>query len=307
MNKRRISGLVGLIIGVLGLAFVTIRLIRDWSTVVEAFSSARWLLAVGALAVGLLGMTTIGLNWHRILRDLGFVANRRRTSLHQYFVGQLGKYIPGGIWPIVGRAEMAHRGGATRSAAYAGTLLSLGSTYLAGLLTAAAFLAVLGLGGDEPGWTIWLVAIIPIGLLALHPSVLTQTMRWASRISKRQLEVPIPKWSRSVTLVVLHIPAWLAISAATYLVSESLGGGASFGRVVVATSVAWFLGFVVIGLPGGIGVREAVFVSLVSPMDPAIAAAVALVSRVVFIVVDLAGAGLSTGWHLSSPQRKTEI
>ena len=69
------------------------------------------------------------------------------------------------------------------------------------------------------------------------------------------------------------------------------GFGVSFPRIAFAACLSWFVGFVVIGLLGGLGVRESVFVELAGSLDPGVAAAVALVSRMVFVVVDVAGAG----------------
>lgn len=293
-------------IGLVGLGFVLLRLAQNWTAVTESLSAARWPMVAGAVGLGLVGMTTIGLNWHWMLRYHDFGLAHLRSSLHQYFVGQLGKYVPGGIWPIIGRAEMAVRGGAGRAGAYASTLLSLASTYLASLITAAVFIAVVGLRGEDSSWAVWLVLLVPVGLALLHPSVVSTVVEWVARMSGRALDLRIASWRRAVTLVVLHLPAWLAISGATFLVSEALGGGLGLDRIALATCIAWFLGFVVVGLPGGLGVREAVFVALVAPMDPAIAAAVALVSRVVFVAVDLAGAALSTGLHLTRPQRNTD-
>lgn len=305
-TRQRVTGLIGIGIGLAGLLFVVMRLVRDWESVTDALSVTQWPLILLAIVVGIAAMTTIGLNWHWMLRDAGAESAHPRASLYQYFVGQLGKYVPGGVWPIVGRAEMAHRGGAGRTAAYGSTLLSLASTYLASLMTAAVFMAILGLQGGGSSWAVWLLLVVPVGLLLLHPSVVFRVVSIVSRISGRSLNLEIASWSRGVVVVLFHLPAWLAISGATYLVSQALDGGVSFDRIGVATCVAWFLGFVVIGLPGGLGVREAIFVALVAPMDPAIAAAVALVSRVVFLVVDLVGAGLSTGWHVARSQRKIE-
>lgn len=304
--RQRITGLIGIAIGVIGLAFVVVWLAQDWPEVTEALSTARWPMVLAAVGLGIVGMTTIGLNWYGMLRDLGVRSADPRSSLHQYFVGQLGKYVPGGIWPIVGRAEMAARGGVGRAPAYASTLLSLGSTYLASLMTAAVFMAIVGLAGGGSSWAVWVILLVPLGIILLHPMVVSRVVDLAARVSGGRPDLPVAPWGRAVALVLLHFPSWFAISAATYLVSEALGGGVGFARIGMATCIAWFLGFVVIGLPGGLGVREAVFVTLATPMDPAIAAAVALVSRAVFVVVDLTGAGLSTGWHLSKSQRNTE-
>jgi hypothetical protein len=65
--------------------------------------------------------------------------------------------------------------------------------------------------------------------------------------------------------------------------------------MLFVTSTSWLVGFVVVGVPGGIGVREAVFTSLASPIiGTPLAVSLALLSRVVFIAVDLVGALVST-------------
>ena len=61
-----------------------------------------------------------------------------RRGLGWFFVGQLGKYVPGGIWPIVGQAELAARDGVTRSTAYRSTALSMVATLLGAAAVAAA-------------------------------------------------------------------------------------------------------------------------------------------------------------------------
>jgi uncharacterized membrane protein YbhN (UPF0104 family) len=88
----------------------------------------------------------------------------------------------------------------------------------------------------------------------------------------------------------------LAIGAATWLVAAALDPGAPDAlNIVFATVLSWVVGFLVVPAPGGIGVREAVFVAAATSLSsPGVAAAVAVVARVVFIMVDLLGAGLST-------------
>ena len=73
-------------------------------------------------------------------------------------------------------------------------------------------------------------------------------------------------------------------------------------QLIYATSVSWMAGFVVVGVPGGIGVRETVFLSLMTaPLGSGVAVSVAVLSRVVSIVVDLAGAGLSIPISRTAP------
>jgi len=65
-------------------------------------------------------------------------------------------------------------------------------------------------------------------------------------------------------------------------------------RLIYVTCLSWMAGFVVIGVPGGIGVRETVFISMMTgPLGGPLAVSVAVVSRVVSVAVDLVGAAAS--------------
>lgn len=293
-RKRRgiaVGSLLGITIGVIGLTFVVFRLVDGWSDVSAALDAANPSVVVAAILVGLIGMSIIGLNWLAILRNYGSRLPKI-DGLRRYFIGQLGKYIPGGVWPIVGRAEMATRGGSPRAVAYSSTLISLATTYMAAVLLGAILFPFAG-DRPAPAWLGVVLVTVPIGMLALHPRVIDRLVTAIQRVSKRDINVNAPRWSFSAKLVLLHLPAWLAITTATYLINDVLGGSEGFARIGFATCVSWFVGFVVVGLPGGVGVREAVFMTLAGT-DPALGAAVALLARMVFILVDLLGVGATS-------------
>ena len=295
---KRLSNYVGILIGVLGVAFVVRQLVRERGAVAAALGGVTPEKLFLALVVGVASMTMIGVGWRRCLSLLD-AHLAPLDALRRYFVGQLGKYVPGGIWPVVGRAEMARRGGVTGTAAYGSTLLSLGLTYLGAALVAAAGL-IAGAGELDRRW-LPALGVLPIGIVVLHPRVLGFLLRLLRRITRRDLEVPVPAWRSSVLLLLLHVPAWLGIAFATWLVAETIDpGSADFANIAFATSLAWFVGFVAIGVPGGIGVREAVFVGAATSLAGAgVAAAVAVTARVVFILVDLGGAAATSLWSIS--------
>ena len=86
---------------------------------------------------------------------------------------------------------------------------------------------------------------------------------------------------------------------------QALGGSLDASLVVTliyATCVSWIAGFVIIGLPGGLGVREAVFISLMTaPLGAGLAVSVAVISRVVSVAVDLLGAAISVPVSRTAP------
>ena len=85
----------------------------------------------------------------------------------------------------------------------------------------------------------------------------------------------------------------MLISLATYLVGRSLQIDVDVWIVLFATPLAWGAGLVAIPVPGGIGVRESVFIALLAgSVGSTDAAALAVTARLVFVAADaLAAAG----------------
>jgi uncharacterized membrane protein YbhN (UPF0104 family) len=282
------SSLIGLLIGAVAGAFVVATVIRDRQAIGDALADASlgW-IAVG-LALAALGMIAIALPWRRALRLVGSDLPWGQL-VARYFVGEIGKYLPGGVWPIVGRGELAHRYRVRRSAAYGSVALSLLALYLGALFVVVAGVPVL-LGGDDGTGPIVVVLLLPLGLIALHPRVLGRVVEVVERIAGRPLDLVVPSWRASVALVALYVPAWLLIGTATWAVARALAPTASIAEVGAAAVLSWVVGFVLVPVPGGVGVREAAFVAAAGSLDPGIAAATALTARLLFVVVDALGA-----------------
>jgi uncharacterized membrane protein YbhN (UPF0104 family) len=287
--KRHLASAAGLLIGGAGIAFITRTIWRDRAEVGAALGALDPWLAVLALLLGVTAMVQIGLAWRRALAIVG---ERRPVvdTLYRYYVGQLGKYVPGGIWPVVGRAEMARRGGVGAGAAYSSTVLSLATTYLGAMVVAVATLPF-GLDGQRAQR--WVLVLLPLGVLALHPRVIDLALRWIERFAGRRPGVVIPSWGTSVRLLARHVPAWLAIGLATWTVAAALGDAGTLGNVLFATTLSWVVGFLIIPVPGGVGVREAVFVAAATSLPSGLAAATAVTARLVFIAVDVSGAAVT--------------
>ena len=289
-SLARIGSFIGVGIGIAGLAFVVRILTSKWTEVTDAFAQVDAANLAFSLILGLSGMTIIGSLWVAMLASRS-QHMRHRTALSWYFTGQLGKYVPGGIWPIVGRAEFAVRNSVPRVDAYASTGLSLVSTYLAAIVAIA--LGAL-LTDDHQLIGISLSIALVIGYLAFaNERLRLKVITVATRISPvaQSLTDPI----RLAKLVLMHLPAWILMSLSTSVTASALGARIGIAEMLFITSTSWFVGFVVVGVPGGIGVREAVFTSMAGGIiGVPVAVSLALLSRVVFIAVDVSGAFVST-------------
>ena len=286
----RLSSVLGIVIGIAGVAFVARTLISKWDEVSDAFSQVDAINLVLSLLLGLVAMTSIGWIWVTMIVARSHNV-RHRNAMAWYFTGQLGKYVPGGIWPIVGRAELAVRNGIPRLDAYASTGLSLVTTYAAAVVT-------IGIGAAATTGHRLIAVLIAISLVLAfaafsQPSLRAAIIRVATRVSPSASSLTDPK--RLARLTVVHIPAWILMSLSTSVTATAFGAKISIADMLFITTTSWLAGFVVVGVPGGIGVREAVFTSLAGGIiGTPMAVSLALMSRVVFIAVDLTGALVSS-------------
>jgi len=296
----KLASLAGILVGLAGIAFVARTIVTKRQEVADAFSQLNGITLIASIVLGLSAMSWIGYLWTRMLVVRGHHA-APRTAMAWYFAGQLGKYVPGGIWPIVGRAELATRAGVARTDAYAATGLSMVTTYLAAVVAICL--------GSILSWSYPIVGIIGlsallIGFLAFSNQMLrTKTVKTLGRISPRAISLTEPQ--RLLVLTLSHLPAWILMSLSTSVTASAFGADIGLLHMFFITSASWFAGFVVIGVPGGIGVRESVFTALAgTALSPGVAVSLALASRVVFILVDVLGALIANIIAKTAPSTK---
>lgn len=304
----RFSTAIGIVVAVAAGAFVAHAIIDQWASVRESLSRAdAWWLAAGLLGAAA-AMVAIALPWRRALQLVGVDA-ARLPALLWYFVGEIGKYVPGAIWPVVGRAELARRGGHPRSAAYMSVALSLGALYLSAMLVAAMLVPLRWL--DEMNDSLWVLVLLPLGILALHHRPLGWMIGRAEHLLKRKLTVQVPAWSASMGLILRYVPSWLLVGTATWFIAKAFEPNVGWVTIAPAAILSWVVGFVFLPVPGGVGVREAAFVALVGGTIPSgTRAAIAIAARLAFMVADAGGAAICAlglrRWHPSFPSSDTD-
>lgn len=288
-RKAGIVSLVGLLLGGGAVFFVVRTLVDEWPRVSDEIGDAQlwWLLLAVVLAIG--AMTSIGWAWRHVLRVLGVDAPTGRV-IAWYYVGELGKYLPGGVWPVLGRGELARRGGIPRTRAYASVAMSLGVLYLSAMFVATAFLpfALAGVGFDP---SMLALLALPVGVVVLHHDVLARLVGLVARLTKREIDVEIPRWRDSLLLVARYVPTWLLVGGATWAVGRSLTADISFPRVMFASILSWVVGFLAIPVPSGAGIREGVLYAA-SDLPRSVAITMAVAARIIFVLVDVLGAAV---------------
>jgi hypothetical protein len=236
-----------------------------------------WLWLVLGVGFSLLSVVVNGLAWTVLLRWLG-LRPRWEASVTHFMETNLRKFLPGGIWHLAARVQALRRGtgGVELPQSAARSLLVV---VLEPLLAAVAALALVGLGGWQGG--LGLAALLPLGLL--NPRWLEPLLGRLERRKARDLaaelggeldgELDDPE---SVALAACATAAplpgypWPPLLAELAFVLLRFAGFACcvwafdlqlslpWTTWLSGFALAWTVGLVVPGAPGGLGVFEAV-------------------------------------------------
>ena len=308
MTKGRWLVVVRVAVGLLVLAAVVVAVWRNW----DAVSADIARVSTGALALSsglaLLSLVFTLVGWRALMADLGSPLPLGPAS-GVLFIGQLGKYLPGSVWTVVVQAEVASALGVPRQRTAVAGLLSVVLSAMAGLgIGLVALPALLSSGGDSSYLLVLLV--VPIGLVVLYPRVLNAIIAKVLRRFRRpQLEHPLSGKAIVVTMAAF-LAAWTCLGLHVFTLVVDLGGSPSesFVPAVFGYALAAAIGMIVVLLPAGIGLREAVLVLLLTgPLNKSAAGAVVLLSRFIITGSDVVAAAV--GWlydrshHLMAARR----
>lgn len=248
-----------------------------------------------SLVLVLVGLLATGLLWLRLMVTLG-AELPVREGLATFFVGQLGKYIPGSVWSIGAQAQIAGRRAIPPRVTVAAGLLFLGYHVTTAAVVGAAVVIA---GGLEAPWPSWLSVLLLAGsVVGLLPAVVR---RLGARIAGRPVALGVRETAAVVTLMAV---AWSAYSAGLLLLSPghpwrdvaALGG---------AFALAYAVGVVVVLAPAGVGARETLFVLLLAPLlGVAPATALALLARVVHTAAD---GVMALGWWYAAREPRRAL
>jgi glycosyltransferase 2 family protein len=240
--------------------------VRYWPQVKDRVWETSWsrVLAASVMFAAFLFVFR-ALSWRRILIGFGHRLPVAPTT-RIWSTSELARYLPGVIWQIVGRAYLVRPYGVSGTVCSASQVLELVIFLLANILLAVGCLVWLGhktFHGLAGNWLLGAVGMIPVLAVLVHPKIFYPL---ANRVMAKLGKPLIVKQLRFRELCGLLVWALLGLvwqSLAIWLVvQEPLGLQFTKWWVVAgAYSLAWCAGFLAFWAPGGIGVRELVFVT----------------------------------------------
>lgn len=295
--RRRVLG-QWLRLGFLGLviAFGAVFVASRWDELSTALAKADWRPVVGSVFLGAAGLVASLMAWRALLIDFGSSLSVRIAG-RVFFLGQLGKYLPGSVWSVLAQAEMGRAHRVPRTTTLVVSLLSLVLSVGVGSVFAVVLLSFSSTEAMSRYW--WVVLVIPLFVVALHPKVLGWGLELLFRLLGRGELQQRPSYLGMVRAAGWQSLAWVLLGLHAWLLVVAFGGEAWRGLAVGVGgfALAFCIGLIFIPVPAGAGVRDAALTVALSPVLAAPEAlAVALTSRLALVFLDF---GLAAGaWAL---------
>ncbi len=299
---RRYAGPLVLLLAVLALALT----LRSQGSEARAALGRTdpWAVAGSGLAV-LAGLAASVQVWRRLLADLGSSLTQRQAA-HVFFVGQLGKYVPGTVFAMAAQMQVGKTYAVPRARVATSWLLFMLVLVATGLLC-----GVIGLpltNAEVFADYGFVLLALPVGLACLTPPVLNRALAWLlSKTGREPMERPLT-WSGIAVASGWAFLMWAlyAVHLVLLVQPQDPEGGHRLPLLALgAFALAWAAGPFFVIAPAGAGVREAVIILSLAPvLDTARATAVAVVSRVLMALGDALWGAL--GWALR-PRRGVTV
>jgi len=181
-----------------------------------------------------------------------------RSAVRIWTLSNLGRYLPGKVWSIAGLVVLAQREGVAAWAAVGaavamqaiatGSGVAVAAAAAPGSLSAPALIAAAA------------VAAATIALLVSPPAVAR-----VARLTGRELR-PLPLGA-VVTAGAVTSVSWVAYGLSFWCLARGVLGPTplTLGPATGVFAAGYLVGLLALFAPGGVGVREAIFVALLTP------------------------------------------
>jgi uncharacterized membrane protein YbhN (UPF0104 family) len=274
---------------------------------VLTWSRVRWFpLTLGFLLSGA-ALFPAGIAWLQTLRDFRLDVPLQHGA-YAYFLGHLGKYVPGKAMAILLRVGYLHRRGVLVRPAILSVFIETMTSLTMGSILGALLLQ----GMSAPAWLKWCaMACIPLATVTLIPD----TFRWlVERISRSRLGA-MPdfvaqaiRWRLMLRCAAWSLVGWLLHGTAGWLLlmgidpSPELLSRDAWCACVASMCLAALAGFISM-IPGGAGVRELVATwGIATLVSTPVALVASVLTRLAIISAELIILGCMALWVQWNPR-----
>ncbi len=254
--------------------FLVRQLDNNWSDIASGDWKIAWPYLILSAATLFIAYLFLAQAWRLIIFGFGlkpgFIG-----SFRVMYLAQLGRYIPGKIWQVVGMVGVANQIGIPSS-------VSLASFALAQIYyLPAAFLLIPLLLGD-PGkfeslkflgnlFYIFAAILVLICLaIFLMPRGIGRLLNFALCMLKKDEVSYNPSFLNRMAIFAVYLVSWIlmGISFKLFIVAVSPETEISYSFAAGTYIASYVIGYLSIIAPGGLGVREAILAAIMQVIMP---------------------------------------
>jgi glycosyltransferase 2 family protein len=264
---------------------------ENWSQVKEASFTLRTLPFILSTLIFAFSYFIQIWAWYLITLKLKIALSSSET-LKSWFYSQLGKYLPGKIWVLLGRVYYYESRGKSKKSISVALYFEMVTVLMAGGFIFLASLIFFGEIGPSYSWgqSGWLILLFLLGLVFLHPSVLQKILNWVLvRLNREPISLSI-SYLDVLWILFICIVAWMVGGIGFYLFIDSVYPVAPQFILFLtgALAISSTLGLIAVFAPSGLGVREGTLVYLLSfMMATPVAVIVSILTRIWMTIIEI--------------------
>ena len=259
---KPVARFIGMIISILCLVYITIQIFEHSSSLGRTLYQKQNLIIIGISSIFYACLISMqGLCWHLLLKSLFSKFNIAiKVTLYIYARTSIAKYLPGNVGHFAGRHFFAHQYGIPHQ--HVGTSYVLEITCL---VMAASFLSVMTKSPIILNISPHLLIMIGACSVALIPVLFIKF--FAGRVFENEKPSILNMYWCILHAILLSIFYFFCSSILFYFFGGIIIKEINFNilEIIGIYSISWLTGFITIGSPAGVGVRESVMIILLSP------------------------------------------
>lgn len=264
---------------------------ENYSSWLEYLADINLVLLCFSLLISLASFLFETWIWRNLVAEFGF----RLTfadAFQVFYVSNLARYIPGRIWQTSATMILLRGYGVPLKSSAMISIVSQIATLVAGLIISLPII-YFWQSASGVSWNIWLSLAGVGGLLAcavLFPDV---WMNWLNgllaRVGREPMAFPLSR-AGFAKYIALYGAMWACAGVAFYVLLLAVNPLeiTNLPFIIAASTFGYVIGYLLLFVPGGLGVRELALLTVLSFVLPvSVATFVAILSRFWLVAIEL--------------------
>jgi uncharacterized membrane protein YbhN (UPF0104 family) len=298
MFKSKITFSIKAILILVVCYFVYLKLSENWADVIQYDWSINYELLLLSLLVHLFALLIMSYVWVILISGFGYNV-KLKDAFKISYIANLGRYIPGRIWPVFGMAYLAKQIKIEEQTSITSWIVaqffSLPSAFLLGVVCVLLSPELLDQAGQFLSGSFYLISLLIIILSLLMIFFPAKALGFLN-ILLRKFKKPEVSFELSVktalSIYIGYIIGWFVYGLSFWLLIISVTSNFDISLITAVGSfvLAYQIGYLAIITPGGIGVRELVLTVILNPYLGVLSASIAVAARIWNLIVEITAA-----------------